>query len=110
MVLVTHNFDDAVLAAVLHHMNDDHQADNLLITRAFAGEGAGTADITAAVMTGFDGDGGVWVVTAADGATSEVRVPWPGGAITERSEVRREVVRLYDDACVALGVEPRPHE
>jgi hypothetical protein len=108
MVLVMpHIFDVDVVTAVLHHMNDDHADDNLLITRAFS-ESADGAEITAATMTGFDGDGGVWEVTR-DGAVSEVRVPWPGGPITERPEVRREVVALYDLACERLGVEPRPH-
>ena len=98
------------MAAVLHHMNDDHQADNLLITRAFAGDGAGTADIVTAVMTGFDGDGGDWTITLADGTSTEARIAWPIGSISERIEVRQQIVQLYDDACVALGVEPRPHE
>lgn len=100
-----HAFDDSVVAAVLHHMNDDHTADNLLIARAFSDA---PDEITDAVMTGFDGDAGVWRVTR--GATaSDLRVAWPGGPITERPEVRREVVALYDAACARLGVEPRPH-
>jgi hypothetical protein len=37
-----------------------------------------------------------------------VRVPW-SGTITERSEIRREIVVLYDRACAKLGVTPRPH-
>ena len=86
-------------------MNGDHTDDNLLITRAFAPE----RDIAAATMTGFDGDGGVWEVNSAAGTVAEVRIPWPGGTISERPEVRREVVALYDEACRRLGVEPRPH-
>jgi hypothetical protein len=35
---------------------------------------------------------------------------WPAGTITERGEIRREVVALYDTACERLGVEPRPHD
>ncbi|MGO1919788.1 MAG: DUF2470 domain-containing protein, partial [Microbacterium sp.] len=31
-----HIFDSDVVAAILHHMNDDHVDDNLLIARAFA--------------------------------------------------------------------------
>src|SRR3546814_8012917 len=84
-------FDADVLAGVLRHMNDDHSDDNLLIARAF-----GMPDARTATMTGFDGDGGHWSVSAADGATSPLHVPWPGGAITERREVRREIVALYD--------------
>jgi|TARA_B100000519_G_scaffold161223_1_gene143280 hypothetical protein len=102
---VTHVFDPDVQTAILRHMNGDHTDDNLLITRAFAPE----RDIAAATMTGFDGDGGVWEVTSAAGTVAEVRIPWPGGTISERPEVRREVVALYDEACRRLGVEPRPH-
>jgi hypothetical protein len=46
----------------------------------------------------------------ADGSEDSVRIPWPGGPITERREVRREIVALYDAACERLGVPPRPHE
>lgn len=103
---MTHTFDAAVVDAILHHMNDDHTDDNLLIARAFAPTDAG--DITAATMTDLDGDGGTWSIVL-DGAESELRVPWPSGPITERPAVRREVVALYDAACERLGVTPRPH-
>lgn len=103
---VTHIFDADVVAAVLRHMNGDHTDDSLLIARAFAS--ASEHEITDAVMTGFDGDGGVWLITRG-GADEELRVPWPGGAIDERPAVRREVVALYDEACERLGVQPRPH-
>ncbi|WAA65944.1 DUF2470 domain-containing protein [Microbacterium oxydans] len=101
-----HIFDADVIAAVLRHMNGDHTDDNLLIARAFA-EPAGS-EISDSVMTGFDGDGGVWEITVA-GQSSELHVPWPGGPISDRPAVRREVVALYDAACARLGVEPRPH-
>ena len=107
---MTHHFDDAALTGVLGHMNGDHAGDNLLISRAFAAD-AGVADteISAATMTGFDGDRGVWEATLADGSTAEIAVPWPSGPIAERHEVRREIVALYDEACHRLGIEPRPH-
>lgn len=101
-----HIFDTDVVAAILRHMNGDHTDDNLLIARAFAARAE--PEITAAVMIGLDGDGGVWQITRA-GADEELRVPWPSGAISERPEVRREVVALYDAACERLGIEPRPH-
>jgi len=101
-----HTFDSDVVAAILRHMNGDHTDDNLLIARAFAA--GAEPEITDAVMTGLDGDGGVWRITRA-GADEELRVPWPSGPISERPEVRREVVALYDAACARLGVEPRPH-
>tara|TARA_B100000378_G_scaffold233341_2_gene199061 strand:+ start:305 stop:616 length:312 start_codon:yes stop_codon:yes gene_type:complete len=102
---VTHIFDDDVQAGVLHHMNSDHTDDNLLITRAHSPG----RDIASATMTGFDGDGATWEVTSSTGETGQVRIPWPGGTITERPHVRREVVALYDEACRRLGVPPRPH-
>lgn len=102
-----HAFDSDVITAVLRHMNGDHTDDNLLIARAFAG--ARETPITDAVMTGFDGDGGVWDVRIGDEVV-ELRVPWPGGPIDDRPSVRRQVVALYDAACARLGVEPRPHD
>ncbi|GAA1702342.1 hypothetical protein GCM10009808_20330 [Microbacterium sediminicola] len=102
---MTLRFDDAIRAGVLGHMNDDHRDDNLLIARAF---GAG-GEVAASRMTDFDGDGGLWEVDLADGTSTEVRVPWPGGPITERPEIRREIVALYDESCRRLGIPPRPH-
>lgn len=104
-----HIFDADVVSAILRHMNGDHTDDNLLISRAFSPDGAAAdGEITDAVMTGLDGDGGVWEITRA-GVSSELRVAWPSGPISERPAVRREVVALYDIACEKLGVEPRPH-
>lgn len=98
-------FDDATVSAVLAHMNADHPDDSTLIVRAFAPEVAAAS----ATMARFDGDGGTWIATTADGAEREVTVPWPGGPITARPEVRREIVALYDLACERLGVPPRAH-
>jgi hypothetical protein len=127
---MTHTFDDDAIDGVLGHMNRDHGDDNLLIARAFAVDagitvpprppgaadaspgasgGVGPAEISAAQMIAFDGDQGVWQATLADGSTVEVAVPWPSGQISERREVRREIVALYDEACRRLRVEPRPH-
>jgi len=86
-------------------MNGDHGDDNILIARAF-GSGVEVVD---SVMTGFDGDGGRWEAELRGGGSIEVSVPWPGGPITERREVRREIVALYDEACRRLGVQARPH-
>ncbi|WOQ69571.1 DUF2470 domain-containing protein [Microbacterium limosum] len=101
---MTHLFDESVVSAVLRHMNTDHAGDNLLIVRAF-----GRPDAVTATMTGFDGAGGAWNVEGPDSIAAVVRVDWPTGPISERAEVRREVVALYDAACARLGVEPRPH-
>jgi hypothetical protein len=95
-------FSPDVVAAVLHHMNDDHRDDSLLIARAF-----GDVDATAATMTTLDADGGTWVYTAGD-AEHDLTVPW-STRLTERPQIRLEVVRLYEQACERLGLEPRPH-
>ena len=95
-------FEASTVSAVLDHMNNDHPDDNLLIVRAFA-----TADATAAVMTDLDHLGGTWTYEAGD-AQAELTVPW-SGEISERGEIRREIVALYDTACERLGVAPRPH-
>jgi hypothetical protein len=100
-----YRFDENVVAAVLGHMNGDHTGDNLLIVRAFGPR----ADAVGAVMTGFDGEAGEWAADLPDGSPLPVRVAWLGGPISERPQVRREVVALYDEACRMLGVEPRPH-
>ena len=106
MFSVPHIFESDVVAAILRHMNGDHADDNLLIARAFAT--ASDVEITQAVMTDLDGHAGVWQITRA-GIPEELRVPWPGGEISERPAVRREVVALYDAACERLGIAPRPH-
>ncbi|WP_293169770.1 DUF2470 domain-containing protein [Microcella sp.] len=105
------SFEPAIVSAVLHHMNDDHADDNLLIARAF-----GDRSATMARMVAVDGHAGHWVYTVAaageSGATkgeTALRVEW-SGAITERAEIRREIVVLYDRACTELGIEPRPHD
>ncbi len=95
-------FPADTVAGVLHHMNDDHLDDNLLIARAFGDRAA-----TAAVMTTLDGSGGTWTYTV-DGQERELTVPWTT-EISERPEIRREIVVLYDRACATLGIEPRPH-
>jgi hypothetical protein len=99
-----HIFEPDVIAAILRHMNDDHRDDNLLITRAFVDR-----EISSAEMVRFDGDGGTWLVATAATSPAEATIAWPGGSISERPAVRREIVALYDEACERLGVEPRPH-
>lgn len=102
---MAHIFDDDTLAGVRGHMNDDHSDDNLLIARAFSP----LADVVASEMITFDGAAGQWRVSRADGTDDVIRIPWPGGEISERREVRREIVALYDEACARLGITPRPH-
>jgi hypothetical protein len=89
-----HIFEPDVIAAILRHMNDDHLVDR---------------EISSAEMVRFDGDGGTWLVATDATSPAEATIAWPGGSISERPAVRREIVALYDEACERLGVEPRPH-
>ncbi len=96
-------FAPEVVGAVLHHMNDDHTDDNLLIVRAFTSREPDTA-----VMIDLDHLGGTWRYTIAD-ESSELHLPW-SHELGERAEIRREIVTLYRAACTKLGIEPRQHE
>lgn len=95
-------FSEDIVTAVLSHMNGDHLDDNLLIARAF-----GDADAESATMVGLDFVAGHWEYTIGD-ESHELRVPW-SKPISERPEIRREVVVLYNAACERLGIEPSPH-
>lgn len=97
----THPFSPEVVAAVCRHMNEDHPEDSLLICRALGD----VPDATAARMTGLDAHGGDFAVTVA-GAESAVRLPW-SRELTERPQIRAEVVRMYHEACARLGITPR---
>jgi len=90
-----------VIGAIARHMNDDHAADSLLIVQQLGGR----ADASAAKLRTLDGNGIVFDVTLPEG-TAEVRVPWYE-EITERGQVRLEVVRMYQDACARAGIAPR---
>ena len=96
-------FSPQVSAAVAAHMNGDHTEDNLLIARSLGGQ----PDATAASMTGVRPDGAVFEATV-DGAPTDVVVPW-AEPITERAQVRMEVVRMHTEAAAALGLPAREH-
>jgi hypothetical protein len=81
-------FADDVIAAVLAHMNSDHRSDNLTIVRAF-----GRPEAASARMVTLDENGGVW----SDDSGEELTIPW-STTIAERSEIRREIVLLHDEA------------
>ncbi|WP_433220516.1 DUF2470 domain-containing protein [Dactylosporangium sp. CS-047395] len=98
---MTQPFTEDVIAAVSRHMNDDHEDDNVLIVRALGGR----PDATGARMTGMDGEGIDFTATV-NGQAVPVRVPF-SRPLTERAEVRPEVVRLYREACAALGLPAR---
>ena len=96
-------FSPEVVDAVIGHMNGDHCDDSLRIVQAFA-----RPEATAARMTGLDGDAGLWQATTG-GTEEELRIPWPAAPITERAEIRREVVALHEQACATLGITPPAH-
>ena len=93
-------FAPDVVAAVLHHMNDDHADDSLVIVRGFA-----EPDATSATMTGRDEEAGEWSADV-NGTDVAVRIPWTQRAV-ERADLRREVVALYEAATERLGGQPR---
>ncbi|MGN9767884.1 DUF2470 domain-containing protein [Micromonospora sp. SD12] len=95
-------FGADVVAAVCRHMNDDHAEDSLLICRALGGHPAATR----ARATGLDAEGMEFAV-AVDDVEVPVRVPF-AHRLTERAQVRQEVVRMYREACRRLGLPPRP--
>lgn len=99
---MTDPFEPEVVAQIVRHMNDDHAGDNVLIVRALGGMPAATA----ARMSGLDADAFEFV-GVVDGIEVPVRVPF-ARRLTERRQVRAEAVRMYREACAALGVEPRP--
>jgi len=56
-------------------------------------------------MSGLDPDG-MEFAAAVNGVEVPVRIPFKE-RLTERGQVRAEAVRMYQEACAALGVEPR---
>ncbi|GAT66277.1 heme iron utilization protein [Planomonospora sphaerica] len=94
-------FTPDVVEAIKRHMNDDHADDALLIVRSLGGR----PEATAATTSDVDAEA-IEFAAVVDGDEVTVRVPW-GRTLTERAEVRREVVRLYREACAALGVPAR---
>lgn len=85
-------------------MNDEHVDDNLIIAQAFGPEQARTA--LDAQMIALDEEGGEWS-WATDLEEGTARVDWPSGRISDRAEIRRELVLLYRAGCARLGIEPR---
>jgi putative heme iron utilization protein len=95
-------FDADVVAQIAQHMNGDHAEDNVLIVRGLGGvEGA-----SAARMSGMDADGMDFEAVVGE-ETVPVRIPF-SEHLTERRQVRGEAVRMYREACAALGITPRP--
>jgi heme oxygenase len=90
-------FPPKVIAAICHHMNTDHAADTLVICRG----AGGVPEAESARMTGFDGEGADFAVTAG-GAEARVRVPW-AAPLSERAEVRPEIVRIFTESKARLA-------
>lgn len=90
-----------VVAAVCQHMNDDHPEDSLLICRTLGGQ----PEATSARATGVDAEAIEFVVTVG-AAEVPVRIPF-AERLTERGQIRHEVVRMYREACEQAGVPPR---
>ncbi len=85
-------FPPEVVLAVTTHVNEDHAAETLLICQVHGAR----PDATAARMTGVDETGGDYMVTVG-GLETPVRIPW-GHPITERAQIRWEIVRFYREA------------
>ena len=98
---MTEEFPPEVVAQIARHMNDDHADDNVLIVRGLGGARAATA----ARLAGMDPDG-MDFAAAVNGVEVPIRIPFRE-RVTERRQVRAEAVRMYQDACAALGVDPR---
>jgi putative heme iron utilization protein len=97
-------FTPEVVAAIMRHMNVDHAADSVLICRTLGAQ----ASAESAEMTGMDAAGIEFRAMVAGRAVT-VRLPW-SQQLTERAQVRAEVVRMYQQACAVLGIEPRTAE
>ncbi|GAA3350724.1 hypothetical protein GCM10020358_77710 [Amorphoplanes nipponensis] len=93
-------FTPEVVAQIARHMNDDHAEDNVLIVRGLGG----ISTASAARMSGLDSDGMDFEATV-NGIAVPVRIPF-SERLTERRQVRGETVRMYQQACAALGVAP----
>lgn len=94
-------FTPEVVAAVVTHMNTDHPEDNVLIVRSLGGVPAATG----ARLVAVDPAGAHFEADTPDGPVAAT-VAW-AGPVTERAHIRHEVVRMYQEACAALGVTPR---
>lgn len=90
---MAHQFDAEIVTAISTYMNDDSMEATLgaIIERArpdLAGKRA--------LIVGFDGDG-VDFDVATDAGPERIRIDW-ARPITERAEVRQELLALYERA------------
>jgi putative heme iron utilization protein len=94
-------FTPEVVGQIASHLNGDHAEDIVLIVRALGG----ISSATGARMSGMDADA-IEFAAAVDGIEVPVRIPF-ASRLTERQQVRVETVRMYREACAALGLEAR---
>jgi putative heme iron utilization protein len=88
-------FTPDVVAAIVRHMNEEHAGDTLLMVRVLGDQ----PDAESAAMTGVDAHGADFVARVG-GTEVPVRLAWRK-RLTERKQVRQEVVRLYREAADA---------
>lgn len=94
--------DPEAVAAVVAHMNGDHAEDNVVICR-----GAGARpDVVRAELVDLDAESLTFEVETTSGTTEVLTVAFRR-AVTERAQVRHEVVRLFDESVALLGPPPR---
>ena len=80
-----------VVNSVATHMNEDHRDDLLIMISAEV------PDAVVAEVTGLDTTSLHVRAELPDGATQEIALAWPG-ALTQRSDIRKYVVQLHDQA------------
>lgn len=93
---MTDVFTPEVVAQIARHMNEDHAADNVLICRTLGGQPTATE----ARVSGVDADG-MTFEAIVDGRPVTLTIPF-SARLTERSQVRAEVIRMHAQASAAL--------
>jgi hypothetical protein len=91
-------FAPDVVAAICRHMNEDHPDDCVRMVH-----GLGGIESDAVTMTGLDDVSAFFTAATADGPV-DVVLPW-SHRLTDRGEVRTEVVAMHELACRNLGIE-----
>jgi hypothetical protein len=92
------NITPDVVAAVRNHMNTDHADDCVVICRGLGGQ----PEATRATVSDVDADA-IYFDATVGGQVVSVRIPFQQ-RITERAQIRHEVVRMYHEACDRLGI------
>jgi hypothetical protein len=91
-------FAPDVVAAICRHMNDDHPDDCVRMVH-----GLGGVEASSVTMTGLDEVSAFFTATTPAGPVPVV-LPW-SHRLTERREVRTEVVAMHEQACRNLGID-----